>query len=177
MPYTPLGTALFKWESDSTMSNISQIPGMQIGDRVLNNTDTAVVLLGTIARPGEVVQALSQFIGQVVDFVPEDEDKVLSSDLGGTGIGNCIIYNSKTKILSIGAQFENVTDGYIIGTIPARAPIPTTDRRIAGFGLTTTGAAVFGYINVGTGGNLTIHLSTTNVTARYMMFGGMTYLG
>lgn len=177
MAYQPLGKMLYGRDKTTTMANISEIPGMKVGDQVVNNTDIAVVLLGTIARPGEIVQAESQFIGKVVGSIPESKNKLLNSDVGGTGIGNCILYDSSTKTLTLGAIFENVKDGYDIGGIPANAPIPTTDRRIGGFGISTTNAPIFGYISVGTGGRLIIHLSDATATCRFIQFGGVAYLG
>lgn len=177
MAYTPLGKALYRWDSENAMADISSIPGMQIGDRVMNNTETSVVLLGTITRPGEVVEALSQYVGQVVGLVPEKQNKVIAIDVGQSGVGNVILYDSYTKCLTVGIWLMNVSNGDSLGVIPAKAPIPTTDRIIAGFGITTTNTPVIGFLRVETGGNLIVHLNDTSAKAQYLAFEGVTYLG
>ena len=64
-----VGTSFWAWDQASSLSNISSVPGSQIGDYFINTGNATRTMLGLIAAPGDVVKSLTAISANKAGYI------------------------------------------------------------------------------------------------------------
>jgi len=96
------GRSIFAWNSASSVTDISQIEGMSVGDYIINTGSSTRAILGVTAPIGEVVQAITDADGQSrgnirgAQGLPAAINYPIDVNRGGTGRQS---FSTEKKIL------------------------------------------------------------------------------
>lgn len=99
MAYTPKGSRIWTKDTTTVMTNISQIPGSVVGDKIVYRGTTATTILGKSVTNGDVIQITGATTGikeTVIDFTD--------------GLNGRVSALESTRIIETNPNFPGYTD-------------------------------------------------------------------
>jgi len=160
-PTGPKGRGIYFWTTSTAVTNITQIPGMEVNDYIVNAHTAAVTIFGTSRQPGDIVQATSATAGTFVNNMQG------AAGANGTNGRGWYGYNSATAITNISAIPGMAVNDYLVITYSSAVTVFGTSRQPGDViqATSATAGTLFGSIRGPAGANGATWLSGATAPA------------